>query len=67
MSHVIASYVCRKKYFLQSNFLERILNFFYHVFGILNNFSNPRTPETIYYHFLVIFKNVVQTDNLLRV
>ena len=56
MSHVVASCVCRKKHILQSNFLERVLKFFYHIFDILNSFSNPCTSETIYCHFLVIFK-----------
>ena len=45
------------------NSLERVLNFFYHISGILNRFSNPCISETIYCHFLVIFKSVVQIDN----
>ena len=33
---------------------------------MLNSFSNPYTSETIYCHFLVIFKSVTQIDNPLR-
>ena len=33
---------------LQSNYLERVLNFFYHIFGIFSSCSNPCTSETIY-------------------
>ena len=51
---------------LQSNFLEKVLNLFYHIFGILNSFSNPCTSETIYCHFLVIFKSAAQINNPLR-
>ena len=40
--------------------------FFYHIFSILNSFSNPCTSKTIYCHFLAIRKNVVQIDNPLR-
>ena len=51
---------------LQSNFLEGVPSFFYHIFGILNSFNNPCTSENIDCHFLVILKNVVQIDNPLR-
>ena len=42
-----------EKHVSQLNFLERVLNFLYHVFGIYNSFSNPCTSETIYCHFLL--------------
>ena len=58
MSHVVASSVY-KKHALQLNFLERVFNFFYHIFGALFSF----TSETIYCHLLVIFKSVAQMDN----
>ena len=50
-----------------TNFLERALNFSYHIFGILNSVSNLCTSETIFCYFLVIFKSVVQIGNPLRV
>ena len=58
-------FIClQKKYVLQSNFLERVLNFFYHVSGILNSFSNPCTSETIYCHSLsslrVLYRSTIQ-------
>ena len=55
-----------KKHVLRSNFLERVLNFFYHTFDILNSLSNPCTFEIICCHLFVIFNSVVQIDNPLR-
>ena len=43
-----------KNMILQWNFLERGLSFFYHIFGILDSFSNPCISETNHCHFLVI-------------
>ena len=55
-------FIClQKKHVLQSIFLEKVLSFFYHIFGILNSFSNPCTSKTLYCYFLVIFKSNVQT------
>ena len=45
----------KKKHVLQWNFRERVLNYFFRIFGILNSFSNPCTSETLYCHFHVIF------------
>ena len=43
-----------------------MLNFFYHILGILNSFRNPCISEIIYCHLLVIFKSVVQIENSFR-
>ena len=53
----------KNMFYNQTNSLDKFLKIFYHIFGIFNSFSNTCTSETIYCHFLVFFKSVVQVDN----
>ena len=46
-----------KKFCFTIKLLWKVFNFFYHISGILNSFSDPCFSETIYCHFLVNFKS----------